>query len=297
MDILLTLQGLRDPALTAFFGALTFLGSEDAIFVLLAAIYWCVNRTLGLRLGLVFLGSQYLNEVLKDLVQEARPGPPIHPLLADTAPGAAWPSGHAQNTAAGLGTLAALRRRAWLWVLVVALVFLIGLSRLYLGVHWPIDVLSGWLIGALLAGAALGLVAAYPRLDARALAPWVVPAGLLGILGLVLLHATDFTTRAGGAALGLVAGWWLERRLVGFEPPAPLGRQVAKVVIGLAVALAIRVLLKPVLDALPIPGLPALLRYALLGLWVTWGAPAVFVRLFGRGTPVAAQVQERTDRA
>src|SRR5690349_23590805 len=100
IDLLVWLQGLRTPLLTQFFALMTFFGSEEFILAFLALVYWCVNRTVGLRLGLVFIGSQYVNEVLKGIVDEPRPGPPVEPLYTDTAPGSSWPSGHAQNTAA-----------------------------------------------------------------------------------------------------------------------------------------------------------------------------------------------------
>src|SRR5262249_17504902 len=154
--------------LTAFFTAMTSLGSEEFILAFLAVVYWCVNRTLGLRLGLVLIGSQYLNELLKAWANTARPGPPIIPLALDTAQGAAWPSGHAQNTAAVWGTFAALLRRPAVSVLALVVIFLVGLSRLYLGLHWPVDVVSGWAIGAGIAVLAVLLVARFGRVNALA---------------------------------------------------------------------------------------------------------------------------------
>ncbi len=92
--------------------------------------------------------------------------------------------------------------------------------------------------------------------------------------------------RLGGAVLGLLVGWWAERRWVGFEAPADLPVQGAKIVIGLVGAFALRTVLKPLFAGLPGPILPDLLRYAIVLLWVIWWAPAIFVRLFGR--PVTA---------
>ncbi|HUS17043.1 MAG TPA: phosphatase PAP2 family protein, partial [Chloroflexia bacterium] len=141
METLLWLESLRSPLLTGFFTAVTFLGSEDFLLLVLPVVYWCVNRTLGLRLVAVLLGSAFLNDVLKEWVAEARPGPPAHPLATDTAPGKAWPSGHAQDAAALWGTLAGQLRRGWAWAAALIVIALIGVSRLYLAVHWPIDVL------------------------------------------------------------------------------------------------------------------------------------------------------------
>src|SRR4051794_6684053 len=96
-DFLLWLQGLRNPLLDAFFGIVTFIGSEEFLLLFLAVVYWCVNRTLGLRLAVVLLCSQYVNEVLKNLTLVARPfeaNPAIQPLYPDTAIGtSSWPSG------------------------------------------------------------------------------------------------------------------------------------------------------------------------------------------------------------
>lgn len=287
IDLLVWLQGLRNPLLTQFFALMTFFGSEEFILAFLALVYWCVSRTVGLRLGLVFIGSQYANEVLKGLVNEPRPGPPVEPLHPETAPGAAWPSGHAQNTAAAWGTLAGLIRDRRLTTFALILVFLVGLSRLYLGLHWPLDVLSGWVIGGILAGVGLGVFATWGRAMAGAPGlPWLA-AGVVVPLALFAVYPTDNNAKAMGALIGLIAGWWLERRTVGFEAPAPLTQQAIKAVIGLVVAFGLRVALKPVFDLLPVAFVGDLLRYALIGLWVAWLAPWLFVRLFGRAAVVA----------
>jgi membrane-associated phospholipid phosphatase len=287
IDLLVGLQGLRNPLLTGFFALMTFVGSEEFILAFLALVYWCVNRTVGLRLGLVFIGSQYLNEVLKGVINEARPGPPIEPLYPDTAPGSSWPSGHAQNTAAAWGTLAGLVRDRRLTMFALILVFLVGLSRLYLGLHWPLDVLSGWVIGGGLALIGLVVFARWGRAIVGGPGlPWLA-AGVAGPLVLFALYPTDYNAKAMGALIGLIAGWWLERRTVGFEAPAPLTQQAIKAVVGLAVAFGLRILLKPVFDVLPVAFVGDLLRYVIIGLWVAWLAPWLFVRLFGRAAVAA----------
>src|SRR5262249_3757044 len=150
------------------------------------------------------------------------PGPPIIPLALDTAQGAAWPSGHAQNTAAVWGTFAALLRRPAVSVLALVVIFLVGLSRLYLGLHWPVDVVSGWAIGAGIAVLAVLLVARFGRVNALAVPVWAL-AGVVAVVAILLyLQPTETTAKLLGAGLGLVGGWWLERRTVGFEAPAPL---------------------------------------------------------------------------
>lgn len=285
-DFLLWLQGLRNPIFDAFFFAMTFIGSEEFLLLFLAVVYWCVNRTVGLQIAVVLLCSQYANEVLKNLTAIARPfeaNPAIIPLFPDTTiETPAWPSGHAQNTAALWITFAGLVRRSWLMGLAGLIILLVGFSRLYLGLHWPVDVLSGWLIGGVLAVVALGWIALFPRVTAATLPPALLLAGLAAPLVGLALHPTPLIAKTAGAALGLVLGWWLERRLVGFETPAPIMTQLLKAAIGLAVAFGLRILLKPVFELLPGALTGDVLRYLIIGLWVAWLAPALFVRLFGR---------------
>lgn len=92
----------------------------------------------------VVVGASILNGVLKDLF--ALPRPKLIPHL-DPIRSYSYPSGHASGNMAFLGAVALLFRRRWLWVPAVCLAIAIGLSRVWLGVHWPTDVLGGWVLG------------------------------------------------------------------------------------------------------------------------------------------------------
>jgi undecaprenyl-diphosphatase len=98
-------------------------------------------------------GGAVLSNVLKFAIERPRPDLVARLVEVNTS---SFPSGHATLAAVTYLTLGALlsrveaRRRAKIYVLTVAVVltFLIGVSRIYLGVHWPTDVLAGWCIGA-----------------------------------------------------------------------------------------------------------------------------------------------------
>jgi len=135
---------------------LTSLGSAPvlALFVL-AVAGWLLVRRQHQALALVLVatvGGEVLNQLLKDLFDRPRPDLVLHLTRVDSA---SFPSGHAMESAVIYFTLAALLARLVeprslkLYFLVVAafLSFIVGLSRMYLGVHYPSDVLAGWAAG------------------------------------------------------------------------------------------------------------------------------------------------------
>ncbi|HXF69412.1 MAG TPA: phosphatase PAP2 family protein [Thermoflexus sp.] len=284
IDWIAWLQGIQPPWAIGFWRAMSFLGEEQAFLLILPALLWCYRKreTLYAATGLL-LGS-YLTFVLKDLLAQPRPfqvAPgQVHVLLpGGEALGYGFPSGHALNAAALWGTLAWTIGQPLLTWLAIGLVVLIGLSRIVLGVHFIHDVLGGWGIGALIA-----------FLIAR-LAPQVVShlaslrQRLLFATGAVILlflaHSTRETAVPLGAWLGMAWGAIGESQGGGFHPGGPLWQQGLRLAFGLITVGAVYIGLTAAFSLLPFSEEPALrlLRYAGVGLWVTWGAPLAFLRL------------------
>ena len=139
-------EWLRVPML-----AITTLGNEQFFILLLPTIYWCFDQMIGLRVGIIFLMGNTINSFFKLLFHNPRPywiSDSVKPYSHETSFG--LPSGHAQTAATIWGWLACEIKKRWFTVVALILVFLIGLSRLYLGVHFLTDVVLGWLIGGLL---------------------------------------------------------------------------------------------------------------------------------------------------
>ncbi len=99
------------------------------------------------------IGGAILSGVLKDIFLRARPQIVPHLVFVDTT---SFPSGHAMNSAIVFLTLGALLTRTqksravriYLVAAAIVLTLLVGISRVYLGVHWPSDVVAGWCVGA-----------------------------------------------------------------------------------------------------------------------------------------------------
>ncbi|HHY18918.1 MAG TPA: phosphatase PAP2 family protein, partial [Firmicutes bacterium] len=149
MEFIRIIQSVHSPFLDSLAKVITMLG-EDTFFIVLAVVMiWCVNKKSGWRLGLIALSSGALNAGLKQIFKIERPigQEGIRSLRLETAGGYSFPSGHSQFTASVWTKLATLINQTWFYVVASIVIVLVGLSRIYLGVHFLSDVLAGLLIG------------------------------------------------------------------------------------------------------------------------------------------------------
>ena len=289
-EVLVRIQSLSNDWLVAVFAAFTFLGYEDFYILLLPLVYWCIDRRIGIGLGYISLLSAWLNNAVKYIFDIPRPSDPRLVIdYPETTP--SFPSGHAQNAVANWGYLAVRFRKPALTVVAIALIVLIGLSRLVLGVHFPQDVLGGWLIGLLLLAA---YTWAEPRvarwLAAQSHAVHLVLALAVPLL-LFFVYPADTAGRypaeegvtTAGTMLGFSLGLLMERIWVRFTVAGSLGRRALRLVAGLVVVVVFYVGPRLVLpEAIAPYGLEAgvrVVRYALVGWVATFLCPWLFVRL------------------
>jgi membrane-associated phospholipid phosphatase len=279
LDVIGTLQQLS-PAFDLPFTLLTVLGDEVFYLLFLPFVYWCLDRRLGSRLIVLVLLSAYLNVVIKALAGQPRPvdlAPGIA-LISDPTTGG-FPSGHTQNSVVLWGCLGAKVRRRWLWIVVGLLLALIPLSRVYLGVHFPTDVLGGYVIGAILLGLALVLV---PRITPwlhSLTVTWQLALAVVVPLLLALLFATEEGITASATLMGMAMGFALEPKWVGFRPSSLWRERVLGYLAGAAVLGALWLGLRVAFVAMDSPASLRFLRYALVGLWGSLGAPWLLARV------------------
>lgn len=126
----------------------TWLGGMGYLFTV-PLVLWCIDRNLGLKLLLMVTLTMYLNTVVKEWFALPRPFEVDARIVSDGEMGFSFPSGHAQLVAVFWGMLAMHVGKRWFTGVCLAVIFLTGLSRSYLGVHYPTDVAVGWLFGGL----------------------------------------------------------------------------------------------------------------------------------------------------
>lgn len=276
LDIIRWLQSSCSPFYQQIWLTLTYLGDETFYLFIVALLYWVWGPAVGFRIGILVLESIYVNGVVKLLFHTPRPfelegmGITVSPSAQATALGPAFPSGHAQGATVLWASLAFHFRRPWLVALGLVLILLVSLSRLALGLHWPQDILGGWLIGLALVG---GNVIYWQHRTGFRSRPFL----FWRLLGAILIPG----------AMSLVGPWWPEAYRVsamflGFgvgyvigprQRSGPLPTVRAQM---LAVAVAF-VLLEGLREGLkyllPHHVLSDFLRYLILGLGVTVGVP------------------------
>lgn len=290
-DFVVWVQSLSNPWLDSFFGFLTFLGNEEFYLILLPLVYWCIHKRTGAALGYLSLLSAWINSVLKYLFKIPRPGvldSRVNVLSEQISP--SFPSGHAQGTLVNWGYLAYRFRNPVFWVVAILVILGVGLSRIVLGVHFPQDVLGGWLIGLVVLVIyiwAEPLVARW--LSEQKIAILVVLAVGVPVL-LIFLHPADvdglypaegsITPMSALAGFGL--GLIMEREWVRFRAGGKWGRRVLRFLLGMAIAAVFYLGPRLILPEEMAYGLEAglrFVRYALVGWVVAFLCPWLFVRL------------------
>ena len=276
MGLIEWLQTFVSPFMDAMWGAITQMGSEDFFLVFVPLVFWCIDDRKGWLLLNLLIASTVSNDLLKHLFATSRPDPAaVRVIMSETGTGYAFPSGHTQNATVFWGYLASqLKRKAW-WALAGLLILLVGASRLYLGLHWPQDVLGGFVIGSAIV--AIGIWAT-PRIAAGDIFAGKAPLWWGSVIVPIVVFAAypnDTTSLALGVICGVNLGYGILLPLTGqgFPVRVMFLKQVAKMVIGLGGLLLIRVLLKMVL---PDPIAFRFLRYAVMGIWCGLAAPLLF---------------------
>ena len=266
MEFLYILEDLRTPFWDQALSLITHLGSEIVFMVLAVAMYWCVSKAQGLYLLSVGCLGTTLNQFLKLACRVPRPwvrDPDftiVEAARAD-ATGYSFPSGHSTSSVGTFGVLATEGKRFWLRISSMVLCFLIPLTRLYLGVHTPADVLVGSAIPLFFI---VVLRPAIYNADGKHIPKLLTAMSLLCAAFVLYMEYYPFPANVDadnlhsavknsytlmGAMLGMIVVYQYDENH-SFSTEAVWYAQLLKIVLGLALALAVKEGLKLPLESL-----------------------------------------------
>ena len=281
IEVIVAVQTIRSPVLDVFFQGITFLGNAEFYLLLAPIIIWSVSYRLGARMGILLLLSSYINQALKNALMQPRPCEPRPDLCIDQTEGYGIPSGHSQNAIMFWGVIAHWASRARAWIAAILLMLLIGLSRIYLGVHFPSDVLVGWAIGIVILGLYIVLGERVEKwLGGLSLAVQILLALSLPIL-LLAIQPNDVMVQITGAFAGIAIGVALGVRYLDFDAGGLIWKRAVRFLLGVAVVGAIYFGLRFIFpgEGETFYAVFRFVRYGLVGLWISLGAPWLFLRM------------------
>lgn len=287
-SILLYFQKMGSPVLDHFFEIITMFGEKNILIAVIAWIFWNIDKKKGFILSFSLLFSLFINVVLKVAIHNPRPFEIIPEIVGKrihTATGYSFPSGHTQGATTFYIVLSLFIKKRWAHITAVILSLFVALSRLYLGVHWPVDVVGGLLAGA---GAAVIMYRIFNKLYdnsvSRDLLIILSSIGSLLILaGFLIINRFYFAgnliitdlMKTVGVFTGASIGFILEENYVHFSTNGKKIKKGFRFIIGLTGTLMMLTGLKmlfPDMDTFHF------LRYALIGMWITFLYPFIGIK-------------------
>ena len=288
MSFLYLLEEIRNPVLDFIFSLVTLCGEETVFMAIGMIVFWCINKQKGYYLLSVGFVGTVINQFLKITFRIPRPWVmdpnfTIVESAREAASGYSFPSGHTQTSVGLFGGLALKFRQRAVRIVSIALCVLVPLSRMYLGVHTPLDVGVSIVIALVL------IFGLSPLFDKAEKSPKVMYALLFSLTGVMLAYLCfmsfwqfpdevfhvdnvhNYTSAVKnaytltGCMLGFLVVYTVDLKWLKFDTKAVWWVQIIKIVGGLALVLAVKELMRAPLEAiLPANTWARMLRYFLM---------------------------------
>ena len=271
MEFLYFLEGLRNPVCDAFFSLITMLGEETAFMAVAIIVFWCFSKSQGYFLLITGFIGTVINQFLKMIFRVPRPWVKdsnftIVKSAKEQASGYSFPSGHTQSSVTLFGGVARANKNKTLRIIMIVICVLVPLSRMYLGVHTPLDVVVSIAISLILIFGGYKVFEMAKESDKvmyiiiGALSALVIAFMIFvyaypfpqEVYSEINIHNLESARKNAYTMLGCVAGLWViypvEKRFINFEVKAVWWAQILKAVFGLAIVILIKEVLRAPLD-------------------------------------------------
>ena len=270
---------------------LDFFGAETGILMLVLIVTFCYKKEVGQKLAIMVSSLNMWLPMIKSVVLRPRPymeyPDRVKPLaLQDkgaaamdvAAQGYSFPSMHSASVPALYFSLAKEAKKKWLWLLAMVLTILVGVSRVVAGMHYPTDVLAGWILGF----AVMGIFTLLDRyVKKEQLYNLILLVSVLP--GILYVRTTDYYTSL-GCLIGAIAAIPFERKFVNFQGTRRIPAMLLRVLGAVIIYFVLNTLLKLPFDKQFLAGtsLAAFLirtvRYAIIMFLLMGVYPMVFPR-------------------
>lgn len=299
-EIIILLQTFS-PLLDFLFGLITVFGDE--LFIIgVIALFFCIDKDLAIRSAFLVIITSFITTAAKGFFGLSRPYivnqaeiKGIPDILGQLPEDYTFPSGHSSNAGAIWTYLANKWRNPGFWVLAIFMIIFIPLSRSYLGVHWPTDIIIGTLLGIVIA---ILFTLQLPKVEefmTRANSILIILIIILfPIIGVVISYMLTLGTgnkieyadpsSMGGLLIGLSLGYMLENRYVNLRveeyrsnKKVLVYRAIAGLIIILAVYFGLSALLGMLFEGFPLYEIGRFVRYAILAFVGIFCVPWLFV--------------------
>jgi len=273
LEIIKFIQQIANPFWDMFFTIVSILGEEFFLIALLGLIYWCVDKKLGYKVGFLYVLNAPLNFILKAAFNAPRPigSEGIRTIYEGTATGSSFPSGHSQLGGGLFYFLFNNSKQKILKTLFLIISVLIPISRLYLGVHFPIDVVVGFALGVMMVYLSGWIFEKLYENHTVWMLLFAAPP-----LAYCLITGNQDGFKMTGLIIAFVIGLVIEKRYINFSVQAKPVAQVIKYACGVAAVLALRSGLKAVL---PVNVWSGFIRYFIIGIFVTVVYPYIIKKV------------------
>ncbi len=288
MSFLYLLEEIRNPVLDFLFSIVTLCGEETVFMAIGMIVFWCVSKQKGYYLLSVGFVGTVINQFLKITFRIPRPWVKdpnftIVESAREAASGYSFPSGHTQTSVGLFGGLALKFKHRAIRITSIALCVLVPLSRMYLGVHTPLDVGVSVVIALIL------IFVLSPIFEKAEKSSKVMYALLFSLTGIMLAYllfmsfwqfpeevmhvdnvhnyisAVKNAYTLTGCMLGFLVVYTVDLKWIRFDTKAVWWVQIIKIVGGLALVLAVKELMRAPLEALlPANTWARMMRYFLM---------------------------------
>lgn len=258
MPFLDLLAGLRTGWANTLFSALTWLGDEITLLAVIIVFLWCVDKRRGFYIATVSFTGMVANQFLKLFCRVPRPWVlredfQIVEAARGTAGDYSFPSGHTQASVGIFAGIAHWTDKKWLRAVCIALAVIVPFSRMYLGVHTPLDIAAAAVVALALVFA---LKPVFQRGDPNGIRRVLIAQAVLSALALLLAavlirpeemdpvnlnNSMKSLATLCGASVGLVCSFEADVRWLHYDTrTAAWWGQALKLILGMVIVIALR---------------------------------------------------------